>query len=219
MSVTTLTIQPDGTAGVDTHIIDGAYAAINFAAETQMPIGHQHVFGVDVNCHGLFRFSLATYPSEASLIAATLTLSKTGGSYGDNSQFFCKLLGRTDWVESEATWNIYKTGSNWTTAGGDVQAGVSTVETLLDMVDTTIVFAVGTLVAAAIALGRSAVDLMVSSIQPNPVLPEYDQFTNVYTSDETIAALRPKLELQYYAGPPDAGWSAPDRRAHWEATR
>jgi len=28
-------------------------------------------------------------------------------------------LTRTDWVEGQATWNIYKTGSNWTTAGGD----------------------------------------------------------------------------------------------------
>jgi len=28
-------------------------------------------------------------------------------------------LTRTDWVELEATWNIYKTGSNWTSAGGD----------------------------------------------------------------------------------------------------
>lgn len=33
-------------------------------------------------------------------------------------------LTRPDWVESEATWNIYKTGSNWTTAGGDYVAEV-----------------------------------------------------------------------------------------------
>lgn len=25
----------------------------------------------------------------------------------------------TDWVDTEATWNIYKSGSNWTSAGGD----------------------------------------------------------------------------------------------------
>lgn len=55
-----LTLQPDGTEGIDTHIIDGAYASLNYATQTQMPIGHQHVLGVDVNCHGLFRFSLAT---------------------------------------------------------------------------------------------------------------------------------------------------------------
>jgi len=29
----------------------------------------------------------------------------------------CYKCLRTDWVESEVTWNIYKTGSNWTTAG------------------------------------------------------------------------------------------------------
>ena len=34
------------------------------------------------------------------------------------------VLNRTDWVETQATWNIYKTGSNWTTAGGDYNATV-----------------------------------------------------------------------------------------------
>lgn len=28
-------------------------------------------------------------------------------------------LTRNDWVEAESTWNSYKTGSTWTTAGGD----------------------------------------------------------------------------------------------------
>jgi len=28
-------------------------------------------------------------------------------------------ITRTDWVESEVSWNIYKTGSNWTSGGGD----------------------------------------------------------------------------------------------------
>jgi len=33
-------------------------------------------------------------------------------------------LTRSDWVDSQATYNIYKTGSNWTTAGGDFSATV-----------------------------------------------------------------------------------------------
>ena len=49
--------------------------------------------------------------------------------YNYNVQFGPKtvevhLLTRTDWVEDEATWNIYKTGSNWTTPGGDFNATV-----------------------------------------------------------------------------------------------
>jgi len=36
-----------------------------------------------------------------------------------NVDIVAHRLDRTDWVESEATWNIYKTGSNWATAGGD----------------------------------------------------------------------------------------------------
>lgn len=30
-----------------------------------------------------------------------------------------KRITRSDWVESQVTWNKYKTGSNWTAAGGD----------------------------------------------------------------------------------------------------
>jgi hypothetical protein len=40
----------------------------------------------------------------------------------------CKLT-RSDWVETEATWNIYKKGSNWTTAGGDYVAEVDDLPT------------------------------------------------------------------------------------------
>lgn len=191
----TLTLQPDATDGVDTHIIDGSYSNLNYGTSTQAPIGHQHVLGVDVNCRGLYRFSLAELPSGSTVTSATLTLYITGGTFTDHSEFYCKLLGRTDWVESQATWNIYKTGSNWTTAGGDIQAGVSTITSYVDTVDTEISFSIGSLVTAAIGLGRTNVDLVVSSINSMPILPEYDQFTNVYSSDETTAALRPKLVI------------------------
>src|SRR5512139_4080622 len=33
--------------------------------------------------------------------------------------FSLNALTRHDWVEAEATWNVYATGSSWTTAGGD----------------------------------------------------------------------------------------------------
>jgi hypothetical protein len=38
-------------------------------------------------------------------------------------------LTRSDWVETEVTWNIYKTGSPWTTAGGDYVAEVEDLPT------------------------------------------------------------------------------------------
>lgn len=35
-------------------------------------------------------------------------------------------LTRPDWVEMEATWDIYKTGSSWSTAGGDYETSEAT---------------------------------------------------------------------------------------------
>jgi len=37
---------------------------------------------------------------------------------GGHSAFVARIT-RDDWVETEGTWNVYKTGSNWTTPGGD----------------------------------------------------------------------------------------------------
>ena len=53
----------------------------------------------------------------------TATLSLNYFSWGTNDPvgktiYFYKLT-RTDWHETQSTWNIYKTGNNWTTPGGD----------------------------------------------------------------------------------------------------
>ncbi len=57
---------------------------------------------------------------------ATITLARTSLRYieflnndPNGRELQCCKLTRNDWIELEATWNIYKTGSNWTTAGGD----------------------------------------------------------------------------------------------------
>jgi len=66
----------------------------------------------------ILEFSLADLPSGTTIDTASLSLyyydkySEPSGDVAD-----AMLLRRTNWVETEATWNIYKTGSNWGTAG------------------------------------------------------------------------------------------------------
>jgi hypothetical protein len=43
----------------------------------------------------------------------------TGMSNPSGKTVFAYKLSRTDWVENQATWNRYKTNTDWTTAGGD----------------------------------------------------------------------------------------------------
>lgn len=61
-----------------------------------------------------FDFS-AVVPAGATITLATLSLYCTFALASRTITVY-RLL-RTDWVETEATWNIYKTGSNWSTAG------------------------------------------------------------------------------------------------------
>ena len=69
----------------------------------------------------------AEIPSGDTVTAASLFLYLTtwGGESGVNIEDYTFTIYRVlrsaynsdDWVTSEATWNIYKTGSNWGTAG------------------------------------------------------------------------------------------------------
>jgi hypothetical protein len=69
----------------------------------------------------LLQFSLAGLPGGATITAANLWLYYYSYDYTNPSgkTAWAYKLTRTNWVAAQATWNIYKTGSNWTTAGGD----------------------------------------------------------------------------------------------------
>ncbi|GEM_PF-5690749 len=71
--------------------------------------------------HGIFGFDLSTIPEAAIITAASFQAyyaSLTGGDPVGNT-VSCYRVTRNDWVENQATWYIYKTGSNWSTGGGD----------------------------------------------------------------------------------------------------
>lgn len=102
----TLTVQPSSK---DTYI-DSSHSTTNYGGNDRFFVGVGYV--------GIIEFSLSGLPSGSVVTSATMSLywaqnaGITGGEVVD-----CYRVLRTDWVESEATWNIFKTGNNWTTAG------------------------------------------------------------------------------------------------------
>ncbi|RPH40328.1 MAG: DNRLRE domain-containing protein, partial [Burkholderiales bacterium] len=60
-------------------------------------------------------------PAGQTLTSATRGLYYYGYSDGDpvGKTLLVYKLTRTDWVEIESTWNIYKADNNWSSAGGD----------------------------------------------------------------------------------------------------
>jgi len=59
----------------------------------------------------LVKFDLSSIPSGATITSATLKLVKTGGDTGAKNVAAHRLT--KNWVENQATWNIYSSGNNW----------------------------------------------------------------------------------------------------------
>lgn len=58
---------------------------------------------------------LSNIPSSATITSVTVGINYVVGSTGDSVEYHRCLR---NWIESEATWTVYSTGNNWTTAGG-----------------------------------------------------------------------------------------------------
>jgi len=66
------------------------------------------------------KFDLSSIPLGSSVNTASLKLYFSGiGAVYPTGRTFMAYRVSNDWVENEATWNSYQTGSPWDTAGGD----------------------------------------------------------------------------------------------------
>lgn len=62
----------------------------------------------------VLRFDISDIPSGSTITSATLTLYNAGTVQGGTTYLYASLR---DWSETQATWNVYTTGNNWSTAG------------------------------------------------------------------------------------------------------
>lgn len=131
----TTTIQPDATAGIDTMAID-ITPTTNYGTNAVLAVGDGS--GAALSAYRtLIKFDLSTIPAGARVVDAGIFLNEYSaadtagvGSWAVDAR---RLL--RNWVEAQATWNIYATASNWTTAGAgslgnDVDADISATVTL-----------------------------------------------------------------------------------------
>lgn len=112
--MTTLVLQPDGAAGLDTYLETNLPNA-NFGANAQFYVGDNNTIA-DI-MRTLIKFDLSAIPADAHIDTATLTL-KVMADLSSNARTFRVYRQLRPWVELEATWNIYKAATNWATAGG-----------------------------------------------------------------------------------------------------
>ena len=101
-----VTIQP---ATKDTRL-DKSFPTTNYGTTADLYVGNfiYKDFIIAFDCD-------ASVPAGATIVLATMSLYAR--LVGAGRTINCYRLRRTDWVETEATWNNYKTDTAWGTAG------------------------------------------------------------------------------------------------------
>lgn len=93
-------------------------ADTNYGSETYLALNA----AVSATWYTLIEFDISSLGTNQLISVATLNLNRYPS--GDDTVTIYRLL-RTDWVEAEVTWNSYKSGSVWSTAGGDYDTLIS----------------------------------------------------------------------------------------------
>ena len=130
----TTTLQPDST-GLDTRL-DSNDPDTNNGTHTSVTVG-DGAGGGSSDFEALIEFDVSSIDSGDTVSSAILSLheNNAGDTAGLGSWAVDLRRVLVDWVEAEATHNIYSTGNNWTTAGcksdgNDSSATISATVTL-----------------------------------------------------------------------------------------
>lgn len=116
--MSTFVLKPGGAVGQDCSLLSGS-PTTNFGATNILYIGTQNTDTDVETARALIRFTELTtiIPKFRKVSSAILSLYLTQDFSGSVSNVDIHRSLRA-WVEAEATYNIWKTGSNWTSGGG-----------------------------------------------------------------------------------------------------
>lgn len=210
-----LTIQPDAAAGKDTYIYSSGPTA-NYGAGTDIQLGDLSG-SASVAARSILAFDLSDIPAGAVITSATMSLweSGAGKSAGAPASWAAELRRvLRNWVEGQATYNIFSTGNNWGTAGcGNATDRVAAACATLTLDGTAAAGFVGWSGADLVAVCQGWLDgtfpnygLLVSAPTAELLGTTDYAYNAFYSSDYTTdAAKRPKLVLEY-TPPETARW-------------
>jgi hypothetical protein len=192
-----LTIQPAPTAGKDAYIWE-YNPTTNYANAVDVVVC---THSSDIREATVIEFDASALVG-ATIGSAVLSLYHYDDFLGNGSQVVaCAEMLRTDWVEAEATWNVYKTGSNWGTAGcmGAADREVTSpakVTATLPAFDVAawVDWTITAIVAHCVASHGGIVRLTLYANAPDTNGGYRAFYSSDYTADTTQ---RPKLVINY----------------------
>lgn len=154
------------------------------------------VSGTDLSI--LARWDLAAIPAGSVVDSATLSFNVTNTS----SQAFDVYEIKRDWVEAQATWNVYVTGLSWQTPGalGAADRGSSPLGSVTGPVPG---ISSWPLNAAGVAVVQSWLDRPLANHGIVFAHPTNADAVGLSSREDASASLRPRLSVTYRPGPVD----------------
>ena len=188
-----LVLQPDGSAGVDTHLYAVA-PDVNFATEIILRAGYDK-FAKEAGgpIRPLLRYGLSGLPAGSTINSTTLTFYPGDGVLPGGSTFNLYRITQEAWTEAGATWNKYDGTNNWTTAGGDYTVTDGDSDTIAGPSEQLVFAALKNLTDDAIANRGSLLHLILIG----PETGEVDNYYDAKSSDDATSSTRPKLVIDY----------------------
>lgn len=191
----TNTYQPDGTAGKDAYITS-SFATSNYGTDTNLYI--QTTSGKSPSyLYSLLEFDVSDIPAGATIDAAKFTFYchtvNFGGGFTNGG--VARLLRA--WVESQVTFNDWKSGSAWTSPGAlsdgnDYTSSGQVTWTAPTSAGSFDITGLASLVQDALDNRSGVLSVVVrrtSAPDSNGIL--------CYSSDHGTASQRPKLTVDY----------------------
>jgi len=188
----TYTSQPAEADGIDTYINQDT-PTTNYGTLVNIPVGL--FIGSSLPLRGLLKFDLSKgeNPPEPGITVVgspKITIYCEQYSVARTLALYECLL---DWVEGQATWNIWKTGSDWTTGG----AGSDGNDYLSAVLGSVAITGTG---SYDIDIPASIVQKWIDTQNYGMVLRhtvETTNFNRYSSSDNVTAENRPKLTFDY----------------------
>ena len=188
---TTVTLDQPKTEVVYATVRGGSYANTNLSTLLATRASDD----LQYERRALLKFDTQnTIPSGSAVSSALLTVTVKNGS-ADASRRIAAYQVKTSWAETEVTWNVRRTSTAWTSAGGDLGSQIA-VQTVGNTAGTKVTFDITSLVKAAVSgqLGSSRytrialVDLDGSTA---------DSYREYYTPSDSNTSNRPVLKVTY----------------------
>ena len=196
-----LTVQ---TTGVNDTYMASIDPTVNYGTDNGWAAGEDNT-QVDQVSRALLKFDISSIPAGSTINSAILTLTYRS-DLSSNARTLSVYRSLRAWIDTQATWNVYTTGNNWTSAGANdttndreatdignvTQPASPTLDTTVD-----------------ITLTASKIQEMIAggSFTNNGFVLRVDTETNDYISyhstDGTTEAFRHKLVVTYI---PPAGF-------------